>query len=311
MIVKNPLNALNPVELLSLQKGVRLGKSYLEKNLSQEEVETIFHLTNVPAPTRKKLTATTQELTGLTTLLLNTTITGIFGASLGLSGFLQFKISSWLFISLLVGSLLLGGWIGLHAVLQRRKAYKGVIEKYQLQDLEMAILKKLYQYKQQELNQLAKESHKPSKDAHEEHEQDPMVQTLKKSIYKLSQASNLPEIRLRSWIKMHFNRLMIELVPTLLGSVSSLFVYLGGTPQIAEQLGKEVILCFFSLPIVKTAELCISILLTLYFAYTFFHLNRKEFQRDREIAKMQALIARQETQNTLLDYKLYASKKTG
>jgi hypothetical protein len=120
-------------------------------------------------------------------------------------------------------------------------------------------------------------------------------------VEKLSEVSIQPPVVLPSWIKTNLDRLIVELMPTVFGGFSSLFVYLGGAPQLAQQFGKPELFEFLMRPEIKTIEFLSAILVTLYFAFSFLYLNRKAFLRDQEIAKMQIYLTREENMMDVLD----------
>lgn len=104
-----------------------------------------------------------------------------------------------------------------------------------------------------------------------------------------------------SWIKANVQALVLGLVPTVLGGFSSLSVYWGGVPSILEQFGKEDLFLFFTSPYVRGGEFALSLLITLYFGFSFIYINRKDFQRSQELEKTNKIIVQKESSLTVLD----------
>ena len=134
-------------------------------------------------------------------------------------------------------------------------------------------------------------------------------QVFKKISKKLSQSSISNPINLKSWIQGNFNRLIIELFPTILGGASSLFVYIGGTQALTEELGHSPWIDFLEKPSVKIAELVLVWFITLYFGFSYFWMNRKAFKREQEMAKTDAELIEEEKRLDSLSTRLLNIKE--
>lgn len=132
-------------------------------------------------------------------------------------------------------------------------------------------------------------------------EDDPETCTFKIIADKLSHASMEPDVNLKAWIRKNFNRLLVEFIPTMLGGAASLFVYLGGAPAIAKEMGKQSIFDFLTQPEMKIVQLLLSLGITLYFAFSFLCLNIRGFKRDKEFSKAQIKLTKEENATTELD----------
>jgi hypothetical protein len=126
---------------------------------------------------------------------------------------------------------------------------------------------------------------------------------------KLSHAVIHPSLELVSWIRSRSKTLLVQLIPTVMGGFSSLFVYLGGAPRLAGEMQLEGLLEFLMRPEVKIFQLTSSILITLYFGFSFVYLNLKSFKREKELSLMQAEIARHENILDALDDQLFKIKE--
>ena len=112
-----------------------------------------------------------------------------------------------------------------------------------------------------------------------------------------------------SWIQGNLRSLMLGLAPTLLGSFSSLCVYLGGIPLILKNFGYEKSFYLLMSPKVKMAEFSISVVLTLYFGFSFAYANWSAFKRYREIKKTNETIIQMEALFTVLDVHIIKLKE--
>jgi len=121
--------------------------------------------------------------------------------------------------------------------------------------------------------------------------------SLKKLISTSPKNSSAP----LSWIRSNARSLILGLAPTLLGGFSSLAVYLRGVPTILESFGYNKSFIFFSNPKVKIVEFTISVLITLYFGFSFVYTNWKIFKRYRELEKTNKNIVQRESSLTVLD----------
>lgn len=131
---------------------------------------------------------------------------------------------------------------------------------------------------------------------------------MEKILDSLGDASIQPSLPASSWIETNFRSLLVTLIPTLFGGFSSLFVYLGGAPNIAKEMGKHDLFNFLTKPEVKIVQLILAIITTLYFGYSFLHMSRKNFQRDQALAKGRTVVIRKENALTILDDRLLIIK---
>lgn len=114
-----------------------------------------------------------------------------------------------------------------------------------------------------------------------------------------------------SWFKRNRTHLAIGLIPTLLGGLGTSLSIRGQASRIAEEVGKQEISAFLENPppLFLKAQLFFSLLITAYFAFSFFHENRKAFLRDRKREKLEESIIEKESSLTLLDAKLTKAKQ--
>lgn len=99
----------------------------------------------------------------------------------------------------------------------------------------------------------------------------------------------------RSWLQDNYLSLLVGLIPTLLGGFSSMFVFLGGIPNIANAFGLEAIADIFTRPTSQAIGLGVALLLTLYFGFSHINSNYKSMKRRRELEVTQQHITNEET----------------
>jgi hypothetical protein len=112
-----------------------------------------------------------------------------------------------------------------------------------------------------------------------------------------------------SWIQSNGKAIIVGLAPTLLGGFSSISVYLGGVPLILKNFGYDNLFAFFTDPTVKIVECSISLLITLYFGFSFVYVNRKAFKRQRELVRTDKTIIQDESSLTVLDVRMLSLKE--
>jgi hypothetical protein len=126
---------------------------------------------------------------------------------------------------------------------------------------------------------------------------------------KLINSSPKHSLEPPSWIQSNGRAIIIGLAPTLLGGFSSISVYLGGVPLILKNFGYANLFAFFTDPKVKIVECSISLLITLYFGFSFVYVNRKAFKRQRELVRTDKTIIQDESSLTVLDVNMLILKE--
>lgn len=109
----------------------------------------------------------------------------------------------------------------------------------------------------------------------------------------------------QSWISKDARKMFISLIPTLFGGFGSLFVYLSGSTEIAQAFEYESLVVFLTSHAAKLTKIAISVLVTLYFGFSFLYSYRKTYRRNVEIEKNKEAIVKEETSLTLLDAQLF------
>jgi hypothetical protein len=109
----------------------------------------------------------------------------------------------------------------------------------------------------------------------------------------------------KSWIRRNTRKICISLIPTLFGGFGSLFVYLAGSTQIAKAFEYDSLVVFLTSPRATSIKIAFSILVTLYFGFSFLYSNRKSYKRSVQVEKKKEAIVKEESTLTLLDEKLF------
>jgi|GEM_PF-1621971 len=141
----------------------------------------------------------------------------------------------------------------------------------------------------------------PSKE-HESRDLPPFIKVMISSYPTESKGS-------KSWIRRNARKILISLIPTLIGGFGSMFVYLSGSTEIAKAFEYNHLVSFLTSPNAKYVKLALALLFTAYFGFSFLYSNRKAYKRSREIEKKRELISKEESSLTLLDEKLFKLRK--
>lgn len=109
-----------------------------------------------------------------------------------------------------------------------------------------------------------------------------------------------------TWVNTN---VLIFLIPTILGTFSSLFVYLTGSTQIAEAFEYHNIVAILSSPYAKALKVAITLLITTYFGFSFLYNYRKNHKRNHEIENRKEKIIKSEASMTVLDERLFTLRR--
>lgn len=92
------------------------------------------------------------------------------------------------------------------------------------------------------------------------------------------------------------SQLFIGIIPTIWGGFASMFVFVGGIPNIARELDFVGLASVLTTPLARTVEITLAGFITCYFAFAFLYSYRKSWQRQRVLAEIEKDIAYQEAQ---------------
>jgi hypothetical protein len=98
-----------------------------------------------------------------------------------------------------------------------------------------------------------------------------------------------------SWISGNVGKLLLGLMPTIWGGFASMFVFVGGIPNITRELGFTSTADFLSQPEARVIEILMALGVTAYFAFSFLYSSRKIWQREKLLEKTEKEIANEET----------------
>jgi hypothetical protein len=149
---------LTPIELLLLQKHIKLGKEHLSQTLSSKEIAELFDLTAFDKQTEQTISTDALEISGKMSLAINTIFTSTLGLWMGLSGFLRYSLDSiGIFVLILLFATFVGGSIGfLNYQITKKEACKS-IENKKKKTIEILILKNLNQQRKKQINDKVQE----------------------------------------------------------------------------------------------------------------------------------------------------------
>jgi hypothetical protein len=98
-----------------------------------------------------------------------------------------------------------------------------------------------------------------------------------------------------SWFKNNFNQLFLGIIPTVWGGFASMFVFVGGIPNIIGELQLSWLHSLLTTPFARLVEISCAALVTCYFAFAFLYSHRKSWQRQELLESTQQNIATEET----------------
>lgn len=97
-----------------------------------------------------------------------------------------------------------------------------------------------------------------------------------------------------SWIHGNMKKLLLGLMPTVWGGFASMFVFVGGIPNVTRELGFISIADFLSQPEARVFEILMALAVTTYFAFSFLYSSKKTWQREKLLEKTEKEIANEE-----------------
>lgn len=107
-----------------------------------------------------------------------------------------------------------------------------------------------------------------------------------------------------SWIKGNLRGIILGLIPTIWGGFASMFVFVGGIPNILREFGFLSTAQLLTEPWARVVELALAITMTVYFGFSSLYLARKVSQRRLALEKTQKEIANEESESLEKNHKL-------
>lgn len=107
-----------------------------------------------------------------------------------------------------------------------------------------------------------------------------------------------------SWSKANINQLIIGVIPTIWGSFASMFVFVGGIPNIVRELDMLWLFTILTTPLARIVEITLAGIVTCYFAFAFLYSYRKSWQRQQLFEEIQTEISHEEAQLLENNHKL-------
>ncbi|MBA3238037.1 MAG: hypothetical protein H0T62_06765 [Parachlamydiaceae bacterium] len=373
-MAKLSLSNLDLIELQVFLEHIRLGPDHVKLLLNKKQFSEVIELGYITLQQLKEVKTDKNEKFGNLALVLNTIITGSFGAWMGLSGSMELDLGSpVIFVTITLVTCLLCGAIGYNKYQLIKEQSANAIKQQKFANLEINILsriqvelqKKIYKlegdlYRAVE-DEVVKHNQKPTKFVRTEEDSEVWLQELSnfmqqrleevssssindilkkewetsyKKIKKILQthfefinqlssdplkqherekikkrhksssglellidpALSVPEEpHLPSWIDKNKRAIIVNLAPTLLGGFGSMFVFVGGIPDIAQAFGCEECYAFLTHFYARLVEIGLAILITFYFGFAHLYSSRKSAQRAGYLTKTKQSITNQET----------------
>ena len=103
------------------------------------------------------------------------------------------------------------------------------------------------------------------------------------------------------WSDRNFKEIALGLFPTIWGGFASMFVFVGGIPNITRELGYIEWADYLIDPISRTFEILMALIVAAYFGFSYYYSSKKEWQRERLMEQTSNEIS--ELENHLLIYR--------
>jgi hypothetical protein len=289
------LREFSSTQLLQAQKHLRLGNKHMLTILSQKELHDFYSLAGSSRHLDPDKQPKQLEWSSPVLLSLNTILTSYLGGWMGASSFMGLERNApALLWPILAAAILIGGSIAYLNYTFLNKSIKNAFERRNAQRLEIYLLNRAIENTKEEIEYykqiLLKKLHSMGVKITKEHlshllenerkffkwfseiqkkpidrhfgfytKENPLTPAMEKiwharvPFFKTSQA------------RPSFRGLLVQLIPTMFGLFSSLFVYLNGFPDIAKEMGKTNVSFFFTSPKMKAVQFTIAILIVAYF----------------------------------------------
>lgn len=98
----------------------------------------------------------------------------------------------------------------------------------------------------------------------------------------------------KSWIQLHLPQILLGMVPTIWGGFASMFVFVGGIPNIARELQFLWVAEVLTQPFARMIEIGLAGTITCYFAFAFLYSFRKGWQRQKLLEKIEKEIGNED-----------------
>jgi hypothetical protein len=113
-----------------------------------------------------------------------------------------------------------------------------------------------------------------------------------------------PSPTVMSWIKKNYLSLTVGILPLVLGSFASMFVFLAGGPDLAKELGFSGIFHYLTRPEIKLIQLIIAVLLISCYGFFFLYDNYHAYKHNSQVEMIKKIIRRLEKKVSIIENKL-------
>lgn len=373
-ITQPTIQTLSTIQLKYLYEHLRLGEQHLRKILTKKQFKELLNHNYLNREEKENIYPDKAEKMGNITFIINTIITGIFGAWLGLAAFAELKLASHMALFSITGiTAAVSGILGYYSFKQIQTETKSAAIKQKLLKLQLGtlnfvnrkynrsiakhikkinvILKELDKniplFHKTTLNSqsqlaiwfkkikhfLEKEEHSYSQDNIQQSfiveatEIKNNIEKIVSSIKEVSAADqkntldyldilSTPEAATpkqpaarKSWIKGNITNILINLIPVVIGTFGSMFVFLTGTPNLSKEFGAYRILNTITNPTARKVEFFLATALTFYYGFSNVYNFRKTFKRNDELEKTEKELINLETETLKTNETLSALKR--
>lgn len=149
------LNDLSYLELHILLEHLRLGLDHLKKYLEPEQLNKLLSNGRLDQAQKETIAADTAEKAGNLALVINTIITSVFGAWMGLSGFIGLNLGSVVALLIVVViAALISGTIGYHSFVLVKAQAKQAMQQQRLNNLQIKVLQLIQEKRKQSVEKV-------------------------------------------------------------------------------------------------------------------------------------------------------------
>lgn len=153
MNIQTAIKDLNIGQLESLRKNLHADPGTLKEQLNPKDFKALLQLKTSKSKYKQKIKSDTQEKAGNIAIILNTIITSVLGAWLGISGFIGLGLKSIIaLIGIIILTTIISGYIAFVSFKHLKTKARTTINKEKLNLIELDILKYIIKLRKKEIN---------------------------------------------------------------------------------------------------------------------------------------------------------------
>lgn len=149
------LKDLSYLELHIMVEHLRLGLDHLKKYLEPAQLNELLQNSHLDASQKDTIAADTAEKTGNLALVINTIITSVFGAWMGLSGFIGLNMGSIVVLLVVVCiATVISGTIGYQSFMLVKTQAEQALQQQRLNNLQIKVLQLIHEKRKQNIEKV-------------------------------------------------------------------------------------------------------------------------------------------------------------